>query len=71
MLHTSERDVHTFICRNKRLEKNLLQNERLFLLRNGNLHGLGTCGFGVVVVGVHGVPGGGGLIITVGDHIGG
>jgi hypothetical protein len=67
MVHTSERDVHTFICNNKHLNK-FLYKKRLFLLPNGNSHVLGSCGFGVVVVGVHGFCGGRG---NIGGHIGG
>jgi len=39
-----------------------LQNEKIFLLHSGNLHGLVTCGFGVVIVGVHNVVVGGGVV---------
>jgi hypothetical protein len=55
MVHASERDVHTSFCGNKLLRKFLYKNERLFLVQNGNLYGLGSCGFGVIVVGVHGI----------------
>jgi len=47
---------------------------KIFLLHSGNLHGLGTCGFGVVIVGVHNVVVGGGVVgcgVVVGGGGGG